>query len=49
MGVSYWKPDYEGIKKLVKDLFGYDIEIDLKMPEKYKYARRIIVKGPKGE
>ncbi len=47
MGVSYWKPDYEGIKKLVKDLFGYDIEIDLKMPEKYKYARRIIVKTKK--
>lgn len=47
MGVSYWKPDYEGIKKLVKDLFGYDIEIDLKMPEKYKYARRIIVKAKK--
>lgn len=28
VGVSYWKLDYEGIKKFVKDLFGYDIEID---------------------
>lgn len=47
MGVSYWKPDYEGIKKLVKDLLGYDIEIDLEMPEKYKYAKKIIVKTKK--
>lgn len=45
MGISYWKPDYEGIKKVVKNLLGYDIEIDLKMPEKYKYAKRIIVKA----
>ncbi|WAM30719.1 LCP family protein [Caldicellulosiruptor naganoensis] len=44
-GISYWKPDYEGIKKLIKDLLGYDIEIDLKMPEKYKYTESVIVKG----
>lgn len=41
-GVSYWKPDYEGIKKLVKDLLGYDIEIDLQLPERFKYVPRIV-------
>jgi len=41
-GVSYWKPDYEGIKKLVKDLLGYDIEIDLQLPERFKYTPRIV-------
>ncbi|WAM32931.1 LCP family protein [Caldicellulosiruptor morganii] len=47
MGISYWKPDYEGIKKLIKDLLGYDVEIDLKLPEKYKYARKIVVRAKK--
>jgi LCP family protein required for cell wall assembly len=41
-GVSYWKPDYEGIKKLVKDLLGYDIEIDLQLPDRFKYTPRIV-------
>ncbi|BCS81304.1 LCP family protein [Anaerocellum diazotrophicum] len=41
-GVSYWKPDYEGIKKLVKDLLGYDIEIDLQLPEKFKYVQKVV-------
>lgn len=47
MGISFWKPDYEGIKKLVKDLLGYDIEIDLEMPEKYKYTKKVTTKAKK--
>lgn len=47
MGISYWKPDYEKTKKLVKDLLNYDIEIDLQMPDKYKITNTIIAKKKK--
>ncbi|MEZ0536157.1 LCP family protein [Caldicellulosiruptoraceae bacterium PP1] len=36
-GASYWKVDYEKLKQLIKQLYSYDVEIDLQLPDKYKY------------